>query len=146
MTGSNYNSSLTTKEIAQRVREYVKKNFPGYKFSVRSSYNSIDVEMKSAPVKVYKTTDEMTTAEVLDAAENAYRCSAWSLDSYTVAEARAELEKLYNGRWIRRVMNDEVAATVAAVDKYVNSYVRDDSNPWTDYFDVNFYYSRCAIA
>ena len=34
--GSNYNNKLQTKDIAKKVREFAKKNFPGFKFSVRT--------------------------------------------------------------------------------------------------------------
>lgn len=37
--GSNYDSKLSTKEIAAKVRSYAKKNFPGFKFSVRSEWS-----------------------------------------------------------------------------------------------------------
>ena len=39
--GSNYDDKLTTKEIAKLTRKFVKDNFPGCKFSIRSDYNSI---------------------------------------------------------------------------------------------------------
>ena len=38
--GSNYDSNLSTTEIAKKLREYIKVNYPGYKFSVRSEYFS----------------------------------------------------------------------------------------------------------
>ena len=37
--GSNYDSKLSTKEIAANVRAYAKKNFPEFKFSVRSEWS-----------------------------------------------------------------------------------------------------------
>ena len=147
MTGSNYNSSFTTKEIAKRVREYVKKNFPGYKFSVRTALHGscdvISVEMKSTPVEVYKTTDEMTWEDVAKSICRAMRYNCWTLDDYTEEEARAELERLYRDGRLTRCINEEVAATAAAVDEYVSSYNSDDSDPMTDYFDSFFYYFGC---
>lgn len=51
--GSNYDSKLSTKEIAAKVRAYAKKNFPEFKFSVRSEWSmcagSMAVELKSGP-------------------------------------------------------------------------------------------------
>jgi hypothetical protein len=37
--GSNYDSKLSTKEVAANVRSYAKKNFPDFKFSVRSEWS-----------------------------------------------------------------------------------------------------------
>ena len=36
--GKNYDRNLTTQEIAKRVREYAKKNWPGWKFSIRCKF------------------------------------------------------------------------------------------------------------
>ena len=51
--GSNYDSKLSTKEIAAKVRSYAKKNFPEFKFSVRSEWSmytdSMYIELKSGP-------------------------------------------------------------------------------------------------
>lgn len=46
--GSNY-TGLSTKETAVEVRKHLKKQFPEVKFSVRSSYNKINIEIKSSP-------------------------------------------------------------------------------------------------
>lgn len=51
--GSNYDSKLSTKEISAKVRSYAKKNFPEFKFSVRSEWSmytdSMYIELKSGP-------------------------------------------------------------------------------------------------
>lgn len=48
--GSNYDSKLSTKEIAAKVRVFAKKNFPEFKFSVRSEWSmytdSLHIELK----------------------------------------------------------------------------------------------------
>ncbi len=46
--GSNY-TGLSTKETASEVRKHLKKQFPEVKFSVRSSYKDISIEVKSSP-------------------------------------------------------------------------------------------------
>ena len=55
--GSNYESGRSLKEIAQLVRQFIKEQFPTYKFSVRTSYASmcqeLHVDMKEAPCKIY---------------------------------------------------------------------------------------------
>lgn len=48
--GSNYDSKLSTKEIAAKARAFAKKNFLGFKFSVRSEWSmytdSMYIELK----------------------------------------------------------------------------------------------------
>lgn len=48
--GKNYDSRLTGKDIAAKVREYVKKNFPEFKFSIRSKSKEIYITLLSGPV------------------------------------------------------------------------------------------------
>ena len=50
--GENYNSSITTKEIACIVREYLKDVHNNYRFSVRSEYKHLWVTMTEAPLEV----------------------------------------------------------------------------------------------
>lgn len=53
--GSNYESGRSLKEIAQLVRQFIREQFPTYKFSVRTSYASmcqeLHVDMKEAPLQ-----------------------------------------------------------------------------------------------
>lgn len=55
--GENYNSSISTKEIACIIREYLKDVHNDYRFSVRSEYNHLWVTMTEAPTEVF-TGDE----------------------------------------------------------------------------------------
>ena len=54
--GSNYDSNLSTTDIARNLRNYIKQNHPGYKFSVTSQYfsggSSISVKLKETPVEI----------------------------------------------------------------------------------------------
>lgn len=47
--GSNYDSSLTVKEIAKKVRQFGRKEFKDCKFSVTSTFRSIDIDLVSSP-------------------------------------------------------------------------------------------------
>ena len=55
--GDNYNPSISTKEIACIIREYVKDVHNDYRFSVRSEYNHLYVTMTEAPAEAF-TGDE----------------------------------------------------------------------------------------
>lgn len=46
--GENYDSNLTTKEIAKTIRQFVRKEFKNCKFSVTSTYNTINATLISS--------------------------------------------------------------------------------------------------
>ena len=50
--GSRYDSKLTTKEIAIKIRAYCKTQYPDYKFSVRVDRSEINVKILSGPQEI----------------------------------------------------------------------------------------------
>lgn len=117
--GSNYDSKLSTKEIAAKVRAYAKKNFPGFKFSVRSEWSmytdSMYIELKSGPCVPF--------VEGSRSAERGYMS--------TMSNVKAWKDEL----------TPEVFASLNAVSNYASSFRYDDSDGMQDYFDTNFYLS-----
>ncbi len=117
--GSNYDSKLSTKEIAAKVRAYAKKNFPEFKFSVRSEWSmyadSMAVELKAGPCVPF--------AEGSRSAERGYMS--------TMSSVKAWKDEL----------TPEVFAALNAVSNYASSFRYDDSDGMQDYFDTNFYLS-----
>ena len=116
ITGSRYDSALTTTEIAKKVREYVKKTYPDCKFSVRSEYysmgSSIHVTLMEAPFEVSST---------------------------------SEKHNFYPSDWAKKEFTTESYNILKEVYDYVESYNYDNSDPMTDYFDVNFHFSSIGI-
>lgn len=117
--GSNYDSKLSTKEIAAKVRAYAKKNFPEFKFSVRSEWSmcadSMAVELKSGPCVPF--------VEGSRSAERGYMS--------TMSSVKAWKDEL----------TPEVFKVLDAVTTYASSFRYDDSDGMQDYFDTNFYLS-----
>lgn len=117
--GSNYDSKLSTKEIAANVRAYAKKNFPEFKFSVRSEWSmyadSMYIELKSGPCVPF--------VEGSRSAERGYMS--------TMSNVKAWKDEL----------TPEVFASLNAVSNYASSFRYDDSDGMQDYFDTNFYLS-----
>lgn len=115
--GSNYDSKLSTKEIAAKVRSYVKKNFPEFKFSVRSEWSmytdSMYIELKSGPCVPF--------VEGSRSAERGYMS--------TMSSVKAWKDEL----------TPEVFAALNSVSNYASSFRYDDSDGMQDYFDTNFY-------
>ena len=146
--GSRYDSSMPLKEIAQRVREFVKEAFPTYRFSVRTSYASmcqeLHVEMNESPAPVLKTLDELTEDDVHEIIRQANRMNDWPLASWSDAEARAAIASLWEREpSMYRILTERAAAVRDEVDAYVQSYNFDDCDSMIDYFDVDFYYFGC---
>ena len=146
--GSNYESGRSLKEIAQLVRQFVKEQFPTYKFSIRTSYASmcqeLHVDLKEAPCKVYKDFDELTAEEKHTVIRKATRNSVFCLNSWTDTELKAEFERIWDTQSsFYRVLSEQIQAAVEAVDGYVKSYNYEDCDGMIDYFDVNFYYFGC---
>lgn len=117
--GSNYDSKLSTKEIAAKVRSYAKKNFPEFKFSVRSEWSmytdSMYIELKSGPCVPF--------IEGSRSAERGYMS--------TMSNVKAWKDEL----------TPEVFAALNSVSNYASSFRYDDSDGMQDYFDTNFYLS-----
>lgn len=117
--GSNYDSKLSTKEIAAKVRSYAKKNFPEFKFSVRSEWSmytdSMYIELKAGPCVPF--------AEGSRSAERGYMS--------TMSSVKAWKDEL----------TPEVFAALNSVSNYASSFRYDDSDGMQDYFDTNFYLS-----
>lgn len=143
--GSNYEQGRTLKEIAQLVRQFIKEQFPTYKFSVRTSYASmcqeLHVDLKEAPCKVYKDFEELTEEEK---GAISYKATVNGV-SWNSAELKAEFERIWEtyGSFYR-VLSEQIQAAVEAVDGYVKSYNFEDCDGMIDYFHVNFYYFGCS--
>lgn len=117
--GSNYDSKLSAKEIAAKVRAYAKKNFPGFKFSVRSEWSmyadSMAIELKAGPCVPF--------AEGSRSAERGYMSTM-------------NIVKGWEGE-----LTPEIFKVLDAVTTYASSFRYDDSDGMQDYFDTNFYLS-----
>lgn len=112
--GKNYNSNLTTQEIAKRVREYAKKNWPGWKFSIRCKFASmcseIQIELKGGPLK----------SAIVDG-------SKWGVQT------------AYRFGGTNERVNPLAEVVMKDVIQYLQSYNYNDSDGMIDYFDTNFY-------
>lgn len=117
--GSNYDSKLSTKEIAAKVRAYAKKNFPGFKFSVRSEWSmyadSLHIELKEGICIPF--------VEGSRSAERGYMSTCISVKPF------------------KNELTPEVFKVLDAVTTYASSFRYDDSDGMQDYYDTNFYLS-----
>lgn len=115
--GSNYDSKLSTKEISAKVRSYAKKNFPEFKFSVRSEWgmytDSMYIELKSGPCVPF--------VEGSRSAERGYMSTMSTVKGW------------------ENELTPEMFKVLDAVTTYASSFRYNDSDGMQDYFDTNFY-------
>lgn len=115
--GSNYDSKLSTKEISAKVRAYAKKNFPEFKFSVRSEWSmyadSMYIELKSGPCVPF--------VEGSRSAERGYMSTMSTVKGW------------------ENELTPEMFKVLDAVTTYASSFRYNDSDGMQDYFDTNFY-------
>lgn len=115
--GANYDSKLSTKEIAAKVRSYAKKNFPDFKFSIRTEWSiytdSMCIELK-----------EGTCIPFIEGSRSA---------------ERGYMSTMNNVKGWENELTPEMFKVLDAVTTYASSFRYDDSDGMQDYFDTNFY-------
>ncbi len=111
--GSKYDKTLTTKEIAKRLRGELKAALPGYKLSITSDHNSISVEIRAVPPGV------------------------------AIVNVEHELHELRHPHGLAHNREPRYTAAVesalATIHAALTAYNYDRSDRMTDYCDVNFY-------
>ena len=169
--GSNYNGSLSLKEIAAIVRAYVKEKYPTCKFSVRTSYASmcqeLHVSIKEFPAQMWKTGEDLKRdgltehiicddgyeydtykQEINDlmrkmSGNGYFNRSSWTEEEF-ISDYDEMLTKTTNYGFFA-VPTEYFKSVVDDVDALVNSYNYEDCDGQIDYFDVNFYYFGCQM-
>lgn len=123
--GDNYDSSLSTTEIAKLIRQYVKQAYPLHKFSVTREYfsmgSAIHVTLMEAPHPVFVAGKEPKGDHVQN------------------APAYFEERNWAFGDEPRCVLTEQAKAVLRDVQAFINSYNFDDSDSMIDYFHTNFY-------
>lgn len=163
--GSRYDGNLTTKDIAARVRAYVKEKYPTCKFSVRASGASrLTVDLKEFPEKMFKTGDDLrkeglseivkTTdritgesfeysqykKEVEEMDRKLRRNGLFEMDSWTDEDLIQAYEKAVERSAFYAIRTEYFTSVIDDVEDFVKSYNYDDSDSMIDYFDTNFYF------
>lgn len=117
--GSNYDSNLSTKEIAAKVRAFAKKNFPGFKFSIRTEWSmytdSMYIELKAG-----------TCIPFIEGSRSA---------------ERGYMSTMNTVKGWEKDLTPEMFKVLDAVATYASSFRYDDSDGMQDYYDTNFYLS-----
>ena len=109
-TGSNYIEGASTKEIAKRIRNELKTQFPNCKFSVTKTINSISVALMQTDFKIVKQ-------------EKNYRNISFD---YAFLK-----ESIF--------LTDKAKELLQTAFSLLESYNFDNSDSMTDSFHLNFY-------
>ena len=146
--GERYNSNLTTKDIAQLIREYVKAVYQTYRFSITSDVNSITIALTEYPVELtnselmlkYYHTDYHQRRSYVPSKGNIETVSMTQSDkeewiAYQLETANQRKDFYESDTWL----NPAVYAVLKDVQDFMNSYNYNDTDSREDYFDRNFY-------
>ena len=113
--GKNYDRNLKGKDIAAKVRAFVKNEFPDFKFSIRSKFgmlaDTIYITVLSGPIPAL--------------CEGNTRSYESSISGFGDA---------FKGR-----ITDKMLAVLDKVYSFVSSFRYSDCDGMIDYFDTNFY-------
>lgn len=140
-TGENYNKNLTAKDIARLVRKFLKETYPTYKFSVRTkNIDSLRVEMLESPIEICKNFEELNDWDFETISKKIK--DGISFLAMTKEEKKKHLTN-DDGRVVTFLLNDETKKVIEDVNRYVYSYLRDDSDVMRDCFDRNFNFAGC---
>ena len=115
--GSNYDSNLKTKDIAAKVREYARKKYPEFKFSVRSGWSTYTgtITISLTGGKCYPFVEGSRSAE------------------------RGYMRTMSTIGGFEKDLTPEVFEALDDITAYANSFRYNDSDGMIDYFDTNFF-------
>jgi hypothetical protein len=140
------------KEIASKVREQLKKEFPKAVFSVTikrySGGQSMDITLMSAPFEAfrYDITKDMfgdnkwiTDETIRQSNEYLQKRQYAQVNQYQLKESYDPERPMCNGS----ALTKEAWNIMARACEIVRQYHWDESDIMTDYFNCNFYYHPC---
>jgi len=138
--GKNYDNNLSLKDIANKIREKIKKEMPGIKFSISTQYysggQSLHISLMSAPFKAilgHRTSSwENGVREFKEIPDDNGHAQ---LSEYSFKNGYDHETGYSNGTKLTREAWDVLDKIV----HYVQSFNYNDSDSQIDYFNTNFY-------
>lgn len=133
------------REIVKEMREDLKKEFPGFKFSVVVNYyNALTVALMEAPIKIILPFEEINERAI-------YQCT--NILNNNIEDIKNNQSKFYHQlneyqlkeeydeeNWCNGVyLTEEGHNILKRVVEICNKHNWDNSDVMTDYFDVNYY-------
>lgn len=134
--GERYQRGLSNKEIAKRIRMYVKSKYNDCRFSITSDIYSISVALKESPMEVLA--DEKTINDYVEMQNRRYQGNGNSVESFKNHVLEGGHDFVY-GHEEHLFLNKEVLDIIKDIRDFMMSYNYDDSDAQIDYFSTNFY-------
>jgi hypothetical protein len=125
------------KRIAKEVREQLKAEFPGCKWSVRTEYYSmgqaLNIELSQADVRVFRTAEEIRKDAVHGEAQ-------WQTNERdnVVAMAEQKWTQVHGNVVNYKTFTEEGKTLLNRAQEIINKDNWDRSDSQTDYYDVNY--------
>lgn len=156
-TGSRYDSRRDVTEVASLVRKYIRENLRGMKFSVKCHKYSMGctlyVTYTGDESLIFKPVEEVHDM-LRDWLRFGHLQTAIYEDLSNEDDAEEYVEDAYRivcdcritGRCVGRefmasmMMKDGVYEKIVALNDYVESFHREESDAMIDYFDSNFHF------
>ena len=145
--GTNYDKSLSTKDIATNVRKYIKEKYPNRKFSIRTTYNTITLNYVEGPQPFITKEELRSNADIYREIYSPY--GTWTRSPEEIERIYQDYERNFyedisynvNHYHIKdnNKLNDETREMFEDLIEYIFSYNFDDSDLMTDYFNTKFY-------
>jgi len=136
--------SLGIKEIARRIREKLKKEFKDCVFSVTfkrfAGGSELEVSLMKASFKVIKDIKEIKEEDLVKYGITREKQERIQKEKYNQLNHYSFKNNYSDGYNNGVFLTRKAWEVLKRVCEIVNYYNYDDSDPMTDYFDVNFYF------
>lgn len=136
-------NKYSTKDIAKWIRQTLKEELPEFKFSVsKESYSggsSITIVMLQSPIRMVRRFEEISESEILSIrnARNDTKEEVVEFIKQRINAPNHEINQYHlETDWELTEKGKEIAKKVLEI---ANKHNWDNSDPMTDYFDVNYY-------
>jgi len=129
--------------IAKWVRQELKANFKGFKFSVRVRDNrALYLSILKSPIKLLRDVEEILADEQLilrlQTARNDTEEEIKEMIKMRFSDSKHEINHYYiDSDWQLTEKGKEI---LKKINEIANKYNWDNSDIMTDYFDVNYYF------
>jgi len=134
--GNRYQRGLSNKDIAKRVRMYVKSKYNDCRFSITSDSYCVSVSLKESPMEVLA--NKKVVEEYVEMQNRRYNGFGNTFENFTNHVLEGGHDFVY-GHEERLFMNKEALDILTDIREFVMSYNYDDSDSQIDYFNTNFY-------
>jgi len=135
--GNRYQRGLSNKDIAKRVRMYVKSKYNDCRFSITSDSSVINIKLTESPMDILVENSKLS--DYLDYLNRRSPRDNNTIENFTHSLTQGGHDFVYSHD-SERYMNPEVEDILKDIREFVMSYNYDFSDSQRDYFNCGFYF------